>query len=486
MLAIGPYRGHRRLASGAGGEVWEADGPGGAAALKIARTDAQRGALAREIAVLGRLDHPYVVRCLDADAEEGWMAMELLPGPDAAGWARGRSCAEIAEFGARVAEGLAHLHARGVVHRDIKPENILAVGDEPRLIDLGLARAPSDGPEPGSFEGTLGYAAPEQLSLREGSAAADVYALGAVLYRLLTGRPPFAADDPAALAWLPLHSLPEPPSSLLPELPRALETLVLSALARNPRRRPEAAAMSARLRAAGGAPGRVVLGMSRVREPLRQAVVALSEGRGGVIVLHGSEGSGRKTLIREAAAAALREGIPVITRPRPGADLLETIAGGGPSVLPLDGGTALARRACELVLTERRAVLCLVRADRPLLALGRLGARHLAPPPLGVEEVGQLMAIWRHDPIHAAILHRVTRGLPGALVGQLRRSRRPSSLSEQERELLEATAEAAVPIPELAERLSLSELALVDLAEPLLDRGLLVEIDGGASLRAAR
>jgi len=485
-LTVGPYRGHTRLASGGGGEVWEADGPRGAAAIKVARTETQRAALRRELEVLRRLDHPHIVRCLDGDPDEGWMAMDLVRGPSATEWAVSRSTSELVEFGALLADALAHLHTRDVIHNDLKPDNVLVDGDEPRLIDLGLANIPTDGDAQG-FQGTLGYAAPEQLARRRGSKPADVYALGALLYRLLTGRPPFAAEDEAALTWLPLHSLPEPPSSLLPGMPGELEILLLSMLARTPEHRPSAAELPGLLRAARtGPPRRVVIGMNAAREPLRQAVVRLTEGRGGVFVLHGQEGSGRRAIIREAVAAARREGIHIISKPLAGCSLTETVLrAAAPSVLALDGAQAVALDVAEAVLTQQPPVLCLLRSDQAIIPLERMGARHIAPAPLEVAEVERLMIAYRHDPTHAAVLHRATRGLPGAVYGQLRQGG-ASALSTMERRLLRATTRRAVPIPRLAEALAISELAIVDLAEPLIDRGLMVELEDGACLMAAR
>jgi len=485
-LAIGPYRGHTRLASGGGGEVWEADGPRGATALKIARTDQQRDALRREIAVLKRLDHPHVVRCLDGDPDEGWMAMDLVRGPSATEWAVSRSTSELVEFGALLADALAHLHERGVLHNDLKPDNVLVDGDEPRLIDLGLASGPSDGEGP-CFQGTLGYAAPEQLARRRGSKPSDVYALGALLYRLLTGRPPFVADDEAALAWLPMHSLPEPPSSLLPGMPGALEELLLRMMARRPESRPTAAQLPQQLRGARvGKPRRVVLGMNAAREPLRQAIVRLTEGRGGVFVVHGQEGSGRRAIIREAVAAARREDLPIISKPLAGHDLTETVTlATAPAILALDGAQPIARQVAEAVLTHQPPVLCLLRSEQTIIPLERMGAKHIRPTPLEIAEVARLMVAYRHDPTHAAVLHRATRGLPGAVYGQLRQGG-ASALSAMERRLLVATTRRPVPIPDLSEALGISELAIVDLAEPLIDRGLMVELEDGACLMAAR
>jgi hypothetical protein len=153
--------------------------------------------------------------------------------------------------------------------------------------------------------------------------------------------------------------------------------------------------------------------------------------------------------------------------------------------VPLDGAQETALEVARAVLVQGLPVLCLVRASQPLLPLARLGARHLSPPALQPGEVARLMRLYRYDPAQAEALQRATRGLPGAVTGQLRRGG-PVALSAPERRLLAAAAGQPAPIPELARSLELSEHELVDLAEPLLDRGLLVELEDGASLMTAR
>src|SRR5262249_36021516 len=145
---------------------------------------------------------------------------------------------------ARLAEALARAvqaaHDKGIVHRDLKPENVLLDKDgQPKIADFGLAKRldAADGKtRTGAILGTPSYMAPEQAGGkgREVGPAADVYALGAILYRLLTGRPPFQGADMLTLLTQVLEQEPTPVRTLNPKAPRDLETVALKCLAKDP------------------------------------------------------------------------------------------------------------------------------------------------------------------------------------------------------------------------------------------------------------
>src|SRR5262249_54075935 len=144
-----------------------------------------------------------------------------------------------AELFHKVASALAYTHAEGVLHRDLKPSNILLDGGEPRIADFGLAaplEAGGDLTAATSLLGTPHYVAPE--ALRGGSAAlgvaSDIYALGVILYEMLTGRTPFAGASPAELASLLERTDPPALRLLAPAVPRDLETICLKCLQREP------------------------------------------------------------------------------------------------------------------------------------------------------------------------------------------------------------------------------------------------------------
>ncbi len=484
----GAYTRRERLGQGPQAEVWLADGPTGEVALKVATTEQGVAMLRHEATVLDGLDHPYVVRLIDSDPDGRWMATEYIEGGPLDAWAHSHSHRDLSEALARVADGLAYLHAHGVVHGDLKPSNILMDNDGlPRVIDLGLA-AQVDAPDPG-FRGTLGYAAPELLQGGLLSPASDIYALGAVAYQVITGSRPFEASDPAAQAVLPLQTLPTPPSAFVPELPQQLGELVLRMLARATESRPpDAGLVAAALRSCGeGTPGPIVIGMLRERAALRRMVVQAADGSGVLVVVHGPTGSGRSTLIREATEAARREDLQLL-RHQPsasGPEVVESIvteAERRPSVILLDTRNDDGARIASRLFARRVPGLVLLRADRPVGPLLALGARHISPPPLTVTEVGLLLEQLGQDPADAEELHRLTGGRPGAIRTVVGRRDLPANISEREREVLLATSQGPVEVQALASQLQVGEHDLLDLVEPLFERGLISESADGVYL----
>ncbi|MEO7331835.1 MAG: serine/threonine-protein kinase, partial [Minicystis sp.] len=203
----------------------------------------------REIAALGRCDHPNVIRILatGSDAGREHYAMEYVDGRDLAR-AEGRAPiapARLAALFAGAADGLAHLHAQGILHRDLKPGNLMLTEGSGRLVimDLGLARLADQSQALTSADvkilGTLRYMAPEQLqrSLVDIDARADVYGLGAALYELAAGRPLHDGDTEARLVAQVLNEDPLPPRKANPALPSDLATVISAAIEKQPGRR---------------------------------------------------------------------------------------------------------------------------------------------------------------------------------------------------------------------------------------------------------
>ena len=204
--------------------------------------------------------HPAVVRVHSLGQALGrqYLVMEHLEGGDLTARLRERPLPadEVARLGVTLARALGHVHACGVLHRDLKPSNVLFDGaGAPVLVDFGLARASGAQAltRTGDLLGTPAYMAPEQaLGLqREQDARTDVYGLGALLYHALTGRPPFQGGSHLALLEQVVDRDPAPPRSLVPEVPPALERVILRALAKRPQDRwPGAEAMAEALEAA--------------------------------------------------------------------------------------------------------------------------------------------------------------------------------------------------------------------------------------------
>ncbi len=199
-----------------------------------------------EAQAAGGLSHPHIVTVFDVGAGEGdtYIAMELLRGKDlrhslAGGWRP--SITDAALIMRRVADALSYAHHRGVIHRDIKPANIFMVSrTHPKVLDFGIARirqveaTANDGVS--RFGDLVGgspyYMAPEQIKHDSVDRRADVYAMGVVLYELLTGRKPFTGSDLDAILAAVLTQPLIPPHELDPRVPQALSEVVMRAMAR--------------------------------------------------------------------------------------------------------------------------------------------------------------------------------------------------------------------------------------------------------------
>ncbi len=193
------------------------------------------------------LDHPHIVPIYEVGEHEGqpFFAMRLVEGEclgqDLPRWTRQPRAA--AGLVARTARAVHYAHQHGILHRDLKPANILVDADgEPHVTDFGLAKlvnADSHLTHSGAILGTPSYTAPEQASGKTElvTTAADVYSLGAILYALVTGRPPFRADNPMDTARQVVENDPVRPTVHNPDLDRDLETICLKCLEKEPARR---------------------------------------------------------------------------------------------------------------------------------------------------------------------------------------------------------------------------------------------------------
>jgi serine/threonine-protein kinase len=219
-------------------------------AASLAGDAAFRKRLLREARLAARLSHPNVVSVYDVGkTEDGrpYIVMECVEGVTLADLLRelGRLPAdEAVGLAVQACRGLAHAHAAGLVHRDVKPQNLLLRKDGTlKVADFGIARAAETTvlTQVGTVLGTAAYLSPEQAAGEEVTPATDVYALGAVLYELLTGRPPYVADSLPDLAAKQAEGAIAPVTELAPEVPPRVEDAVMRSLARNPAYRPASA-----------------------------------------------------------------------------------------------------------------------------------------------------------------------------------------------------------------------------------------------------
>jgi hypothetical protein len=306
----GRYRIERPLGRGASKQVYLAHDErlDRRVALALFEDSRARARIEREMRLTGRLgEHPNVVTIYDAGEHEGLLYLVLRPmlGGSLAGLlVRGRvEPARAARLGAELAAALAHAHAHGVVHRDVKPGNVWLTEDgRAALGDFGVA---SEGPlAAGRPVGTALYVAPEVIRGDEAGPAADLYSLGATLYELLCGRPPFAGTDAAGVFAQHLDAAPVAPSATVPGVPPALDALVLALLAKEPEDRPPSAAAVGEALSASVADRGLLVGRDDVVARLRAAWDDAARGRRRVVVLGGEAGLGKSRLAEELAAYA--------------------------------------------------------------------------------------------------------------------------------------------------------------------------------------
>ncbi len=251
---IGPYSVIRVLGRGGMGVVYLAvqDTLKRPVALKIIRhgvqaTQAERARFLAEAEAVARLHHPNIVQIHEVGDQDGlyYLVLEFVEGGSLDRRLAGtpqepRAAARLIETLARAVD---HAHLRGILHRDLKPANVLLdARGEPKVTDFGMAKTlqgDSDLTATGQVLGTPSYMAPEQASGKPGavSPAADTYGLGALLYEMLTGRPPFKAATPLSTLELVVSQEPVAPSRFQRHIPRDLETICLKCLEKQPDRR---------------------------------------------------------------------------------------------------------------------------------------------------------------------------------------------------------------------------------------------------------
>ncbi|MBI4508210.1 MAG: sigma 54-interacting transcriptional regulator [Deltaproteobacteria bacterium] len=343
-LSRSRYRLVRRIGSGSDADVFLAldtergDAPRALKVIRGASDAAARDRLMGEFLRLASLSHPRLVRVYDLEVAT---SQDFLPPGTlffTGDHVDGRSPADVlrelpeesrpralCDLAVDVASALAHVHARGLVHHDVKPANLLITSQgHAMLLDLGLAAARAT---LGAPRGTLLTMAPEALA-GTSDPRVDLYALGATLYTLACGRPPFDAPDPGSLAHAILHAPLVPPSVLAPYLPEPLANLVVRLLSRRPEVRPSSAPMLleelARVREACGWGGPIMdegadqadtrfpatllppplVGREQQLATLDDVVLSLAGGhpQAQVVRIVGATGMGKSRLVTEAIA----------------------------------------------------------------------------------------------------------------------------------------------------------------------------------------
>jgi class 3 adenylate cyclase len=346
-LANGRYSLGRLLGEGAGKRVYLATDTRlqrevAAAVFKAAGSDetAMRRAH-REAEAMAKLgEHPNVVNVYDFGEEAGqlYLISQYMAGGDLYAVLSDApehrlAVEEVVRIGADIASGLAHAHSHGVVHRDVKPQNVwLAPDGTAKIGDFGLAVAEGGTrlTAEGTMVGTVAYMPPEQGLGRGSDARSDIYSLGALLYELLCGIPPFLGESAAAVVSQHVSTAPVAPSGHRSEVPAALDQLLLKTLAKSPEARPQNAAevrdalkLIADLVAGGdtathdmAALDRITdstfLGRKRETQELRAAIDDAVSRRGRSVLVSGESGIGKTRLASEVAAYAALRGAKVL------------------------------------------------------------------------------------------------------------------------------------------------------------------------------
>ena len=291
--------------------------------------------LIREAQAMARLgSHPNIVTVYDIGDEEGrpFIVSQYVEGGSVADLLKSAdkhrlSFDQVIRIGSQICQALVHCHSQGIIHRDLKPGNVwLSQDGTAKLGDFGLAVSAdfSRITLEGALVGTVVYMPPELMLGHQAEPRSDLYSLGVMLYEVVTGRPPFMGDQFVAIISQHINSPPVAPSWHNPEVPQALETLILRLLAKSPEERPESAAEVAKALAgiASSAPaladravphdakslsrlaGGVFIGREQETKELRVALNETLAGKGHLFMLVGEPGSGKTRMTEQLATYA--------------------------------------------------------------------------------------------------------------------------------------------------------------------------------------
>jgi tetratricopeptide (TPR) repeat protein len=341
-----------------GGYTLEAEaGAGGMASVYRARTASgdlvaikilnparvlpeERRRFTREYNALARMNHPNIVRVFEAGVHLGypWIAMEYVDGCELEDllqqWEESppKDRFEQTESIMRgLCQGLEYVHQTGLIHRDIKPSNVLISNDgTPKLSDFGVVKDPNSSSTQltmaGRLVGTVAFMAPELIAAEEVDQRADLYALGAVLYLLLTGKRPIEASSVAGYLARHLTQVPKAPSHIDPNIPKQLETICQRLLLKDPAHRYPTARAVLEALSSNHAPSLIIRGQDLLSDQWHRRVAQLRDGAGGVVILHGEPDIGKTTMLDHFCDIAQGLGVETVRPAKSDGSLLRRIA----------------------------------------------------------------------------------------------------------------------------------------------------------------
>jgi tetratricopeptide (TPR) repeat protein len=281
----------------------------------------------REVKLLQSINHNGVVKLISSGetVDRLYCVMEFIPGEQICA---GKTYKDTAMLLIKVADALEAIHNHGVVHRDIKPENILMNGDNPIIVDFGIASESTNTrlTQTGSMIGTVSYMSPEQVMGSQVDHRADLYSLGVVMYELLTKQSPFVGGQVANQIFKILQERPILPTQINPDIPQSLETICIKLLEKNPEQRYQNAAelvtdlttfvrgeqVHGRKLADISQLAIPFVGREDIAERLGEILDLLFFNDGHFVIIKGPEGSGKSRMVEQLRSLALLRSFRVL------------------------------------------------------------------------------------------------------------------------------------------------------------------------------
>jgi len=340
---VGPYKLLEKVGSGGLATVYRATGlEGETVAIKVMNpektTEEQVKRIEREFKAMRRADSPYVVEVITSGEHQGypWLALEFVEGQTLEGAIQDilerpppERWKEVERLLRGLLAALGHIHGMGMVHRDLKPSNVMVTTDgQPKLTDFGSVKAPdaftTNLTMAGHLVGTVAFMAPEQITEDRLDHRADLYALGATLYVMLTGRRPVEADSIAGYLAKHLMEDPRPPAEVDGLVPVKLSRICMRLLKKDPEQRfPTAEAVAEALDATEEVRRITLQGREGALRQVGLQLAGLRRSEGRAVAVLGLPGSGRSALLSAIEVAAAEAGVPCSRLDFPLSDSIE-------------------------------------------------------------------------------------------------------------------------------------------------------------------